>query len=284
MARTIGNPLSWIAQRMAGTATHLAHVTEEINTSDAAPPKINQITTADLRDALRKGYDDFIAMRTDVMFIVVLYPILGACLVALAFQGDLLHLLFPVLSGFALVGPFAAVGLYEMSRRREKGEPAGWSAAVDVLRSPRFGALFMLGLFHVGLFVVWLMIANLIYAATLGPDAPASMGAFLNQVLTTPAGWTLIIFGMGAGFAFAVAVLACSVVSFPLLLDRNVGLPLAIITSVRVARANPVPIAMWGLIVAVLLALGALPFLLGLILVLPILGHATWHLYRKAVG
>ena len=106
---------------------------------------------------------------------------------------------------------------------------------------------------------------------------------FLREVLTTGAGWTMILVGCGVGFLFAALVLATSVVSFPLLLDRDVGLPVAVITSMRVAAANPLPIAVWGLIVAGGLLLGSIPFFLGLIVVMPILGHATWHLYRRTV-
>ena len=117
----------------------------------------------------------------------------------------------------------------------------------------------------------------------MGPEAPVSTTAFLRDALTTGAGWAMILIGMATGFVFAMVVLAISVVSFPLLLDRNVGLPVAVVTSVRVATRNPRAICAWGLIVAVSLALGSLPAFLGLIIVLPVLGHATWHLYRLAV-
>jgi len=116
-------------------------------------------------------------------------------------------------------------------------------------------------------------------------DAPtASVPDFLRQVFMTPAGWTLIVVGNGVGFLFAVAVLAISIVSFPLLLDRDVGVLVAIRTSVRAVRRNPLIIAAWGLIVAALLVAGSLPFFVGLAVVMPVLGHATWHLYRKAVA
>ncbi len=133
------------------------------------------------------------------------------------------------------------------------------------------------------LFIVWILTAHGIYFATMGPEAPASIGSFARDVFTTGAGWALLILGCAVGFLFAALVLATSVVSFPLLLDRDVGLPAAVITSMRVAAANPVTIAVWGLIVAAGLVIGSIPFFLGLIVVMPILGHATWHLYRRAV-
>ena len=119
---------------------------------------------------------------------------------------------------------------------------------------------------------------------TLGPDLPVSAIAFARDVLTTPQGWTMIVVGIGVGFLFALLVLAISVVSFPLLLDRNVGVAPAVATSFRAVRENPGPMAAWGLIIAAGLVIGAIPLLVGLAIVLPILGHATWHLYRKVVG
>ena len=113
---------------------------------------------------------------------------------------------------------------------------------------------------------------------------PESIPQFLHDVFTTSQGWKLILYGNAAGLVFAIAALAVSVVSFPLLLDRDVGAAVAIMTSMRAIAANPVPMAAWGLIVAVLLFVGSLPFFAGLAVVMPILGHATWHLYRKVIG
>lgn len=284
MAKTIGNPLSWSAQMIGDAVSHAANAVRRVGPSATETvPEIREIGLGDLREALRLGIADFSAFRSDVIFICLLYPVMGVLLGILAIQGNLWQLLFPILSGFALVGPFAAVGLYEMSRRREEGTEANWSAVLDIISSPRFGAILVLGLFHVAIFAVWITVADLIFNLTLGPEAPASAMGFVNDVFTTGAGWAMIILGGGVGFLFAAAVLATSVVSFPILIERRVGVAMAIVTSVRVAQRNPFPIALWGLIVAVLLAVGILPFLLGLVIVLPILGHATWHLYRKAV-
>ena len=281
MPKTIGNPLSWTVAALSSAAGYATVIATPA--SSGAPPQTRRLTMQDLRTALRKGWEDLAAMRSDVIFACMLYPLMGAVLLALATQGSLTHLLFPVLSGFALVGPVAGLGLYELSRRREAGLEVGWSSMFDVLRSPRFPRIVMLALFNGVIFMAWLLLADTIHAVTLGPDRPAGLMALLNAAVSTPAGWAMIVVGSGVGFLLAAAVLAVSVVSFPLLLDRDVSLPVAVMTSVRVARENPRVIAAWGLVVALGLAAGILPFLVGLIVVLPVLGHATWHLYRAAV-
>lgn len=283
MAETIGNPLSWSVDAMRGAGKHLGAVAENLVVDDAAPPQVRRIDYDDLRFALRKGFEDFTACRSDVAFLCLLYPIIGITLAWLAFRGDLLPLIFPVISGFALIGPVAAVGLYEMSRRREQGRETTWADAFAVTGSPSFGAILVLGLVLGLIFSIWIFAANGIHAATMGAETLPSIWAFATAVLTTAGGWAMMAIGFAVGFLFAALVLAISVVSFPLLLDRPVGLPVALVTSIQVALANPGPIAAWGLIVAVGLALGSLPLFLGLIVVLPVLGHATWHLYRRAV-
>ncbi|MGQ0675608.1 MAG: DUF2189 domain-containing protein, partial [Rhodospirillales bacterium] len=252
----------------------------EADAPSAGPLAVGRIALADLTDALRRGLDDFAAYRSDVIFLCIVYPAVGLVLARAAFDYDMLPLLFPLASGFALVGPFAAIGLYEMSRRRELGHAVAWPDAIGVARSPAFGRVVVLGLLLVAVYFVWLTTAMTIYNLTLGPKPPESALAFARDVLTTPPGWAMAATGMGAGFLFALAVLSISV-AFPLLLDRDVSLRAAIGASLRAAAANPGPIAAWGLIVALALALGSLPLFLGLIVVMPVLGHATWHLYRK---
>jgi uncharacterized membrane protein len=256
-----------------------------LTTSASVPlPTVRKIGVADLRDALAKGVDDFWAMpRTNVIFISLIYPVVGLLLARLTFGYDLLPLLFPVAAGFALVGPFAAIWLYELSRRREQGLDVEWQHGLDVFYSRSLPGILALGLLLMTIFVIWVAVAQSIYVANFGYAPPTSLGAFLREVFTTSAGWSLIVVGNAVGFVFAVVALAIGVVSFPLLLDRHVGVSVAMATSVRAVAANPAVMLLWGLIVAALLLIGSLPFLFGLAIVMPILGHATWHLYRKVV-
>ncbi len=283
MVKTIGNPLTWTARALSGSAQHIGEGTGELGDKDEAPIEIRDIDMDDLRSALRAGADDFTALRTDVMFIVLIYPIVGALLAVFALNRDMIPLLFPMIAGFALLGPVAAIGLYEMSRRREKGMDAGWGNAFAVIGSPSFIPMAVLGVYLALIFSAWMFAAYALYGATLGPEPPASIGAFIGDVFGTSAGWVMIVAGMAIGFVFAAIVLAISFISFPLLIDRQVGLPRAITTSVQIARQNPRTVAAWGLIVAVSLAVGIGTLFVGLIFVLPVLGHATWHLYRRAV-
>jgi uncharacterized membrane protein len=279
----IRNPIEWSYDQIRLTASAVGSAGRGVRGA-AAAPAVRRIAIADLRDALARGVDDFAAYRGDVVFICVIYPIVGLLLARLVVGYDVLPLLFPIASGFALLGPVAAVGLYEISRRREAGEGVSWADAFGVVLSPSYGAIALLGLLLLAIFLLWLGVAWAIYGLTLGPEQPASVAAFLRDVLTTPAGWALIVIGNGTGFLFAVLVLAISVVSFPLLLDREVGLVAAVQTSIRAVAANPGTMAIWGLIVAGGLVLGSLPAFLGLVIVMPVLGHATWHLYRKLVA
>ena len=283
----IRNPIEWgwdqitLATLTVGSLGRSLGGSEE--SRNAPLPEVCRIKTADLREVLFKGLNDFGAYRTDVIFLCLIYPLVGISLAWLTFGNESLPLLFPLASGFALVGPVAAVGLYEMSRRREQGIPTTWADAFGAIRSPGFGAILVLGLALLGIFLLWLLAANVIYDVTLGPEPPVSIAAFARDVFTTSAGWAMIVVGVGVGFLFALLVLAISVVSFPLLLDRDVGLRTAVLTSISAVTANPGPMAVWGLIVAGGLVIGSIPAFLGLIIVMPVLGHATWHLYRKVV-
>ena len=308
---TIRNPIEWGGSQLVGTARALNAVGHSLHhvqdTIHSPAPTIRRIRTSDIVDAVRKGFDDFQQYRSDVVLLCVIYAVVGLVLARFAFGTDLLPLLFPMASGFAIIGPFAALALYEMSRMREQGVEVSWTNAFDVLKAPAIGSIMILGAALVALFLLWIFAAWIIYAYTLHVDVggifakvdngtrlifvpgtqdsmtPTSVGDFLHQVFRTSGGQAMIVIGVGVGFLFALAAMMISVVSFPLLLDQDTGLDTAVSTSVKAVLANPGPMAVWGLTVAGLLLLGSLPAFIGLVVVVPVLGHATWHLYRKLV-
>src|SRR5271169_6213430 len=249
----------------------------------AAPPQVRQIGPHDCFSALREGVDDFLAMPTYPAFVGLFYAVAGIALVAMSSFTSALQLVFPLAAGFALIGPFVAIGLYEMSRRRERGLAVASTDALTVLRSPALPSILAFGLLLFAVFAAWIFAAELIYVWLYGPNPPAGAIPFLQDVLSTGRGWTLIVLGVLVGFCFAALALGISVVSFPLMLDRDLGLVPALEASLRVTRANPLAVACWGLIVAVALILGSLPVFFGLAVVMPVLGHATWRLYRRAI-
>jgi len=284
---TIRNPMLWGLDRLRPvTADALVRAHERLSTApliETTPPAVRRIDLHDVRESLRLGAADFMAGRTDVIMLCLIYPIIGLLLGRFGLGHQILPLLFPLAAGFALVGPLAGVGLNEMSRQREIGQTVTWRAAFGVLYAPSLGGIVGLGLLLTGVFLAWLAAASLIWWVTLGGVPPESVNDFATQVFATPAGWAMIALGVSVGFVFAAIVLSITVVSFPLMLDRSISLRAAIATSLRAVSRNPGAMAAWGAIVAGALVLGTLPFLIGLAVVLPILGHATWHLYRRLV-
>src|ERR1700737_1730845 len=158
---------------------------------------VRKIAISDLSDALRLGWEDFKAIPTHAVVLCVIYPVLGIVLFRLVLGYSVLPLLFPLAAGFTLLGPLAALGLYELSRRRERGEEAAAWHALHVLRAPSFGAMVGLGTLLLALFVIWIAAADAIYIATFGHAPAASIPDFSARVLSTPEGWSLIIFGCG---------------------------------------------------------------------------------------
>ncbi|WP_458096063.1 DUF2189 domain-containing protein [Roseomonas sp. WA12] len=250
----------------------------------AAEPALRRIGTGDVWAALREGWEDFLAHPTQLVFLAIIYPVIGLVAAQAAANDALMPLMWPLISGFALVGPIAALGIYELSRRREQNLPTRWTDAFGVLRSSNLGAIILLGIMLLAIFVAWLFTAQAIYDSIFQGARPASVQDFAQQLFRTEQGHRLIWVGNAVGLLFAIPVLALSVLSFPLLLDRPVGPVVALRTSVRAVAMNPVPMGLWGLIVAALLFLGSLPLFVGLAVVLPLLGHGTWRLYRKAVA
>jgi uncharacterized membrane protein len=281
---TIRTPPAWGADILAQAYQSATTVAPDDAKPRSGSFEVRRIDFNDLRWALARGWEDFAAARTDLVFLCVVYPLVGLVLARAASGYGMLPLVFPLASGFALIGPLAAVGLNEMSRRREMGQRISVMEAFAVFRSPALGGILLLGAIMVGMLLSWLVLSNTFYNMTLGPQPPESLSAFVSDVLYTRAGHALILTGTGVGFLFAVIALAIGCVSFPLLLDRNVSLETAVRTSILVVLRNPLTMAAWGGIVVAGLVIGSIPLLLGLVVVMPVLGHGTWHLYRRAVG
>lgn len=244
--------------------------------------EVRRIGSGEIRESLAQGWDDFLARRGDLIFIGILYPLIGLAAAFFFLGGNLLHLFFPVAAGISLLGPVAAIGFYELARRREDGLESDWSHFLDVRKRPAWESIMGVAGLLLVIFFLWIAVAGILYTALLGA-APETVGELLARVFGTAEGWALIVIGNLVGLAFAALVLTISVVSMPMLVDCDVDARTAIATSVRAVRANKWAMARWGAVVAALLVLGSIPAFLGLAVVLPVLGYATWHLYAHAV-
>jgi uncharacterized membrane protein len=244
---------------------------------------VRKIDLHDLRAALAQGWADYLAKRGDLVFIGFIYAVVVWLAAIYTLRASVLPLLFPLAAGSILLGPAVAGGFYELARRRELGLDARWWHFFDVVRCPAAPSLLTLASILALLFALWIAAAWCTFSITMGPQIFASATAFLHAVLTTREGWEMIIVGNLVGLGFAILTLAISIISFPMLVDKPVGWEVAVRTSLRLAWENPVTVAVWGLIVLGLLVLGSLPALLGLAVILPVLGYATWHLYTRAV-
>jgi uncharacterized membrane protein len=288
MANTnhVENPLEFAVEKMAWAFRDLGRtlVPHPERHAGQAIPQIRRIGLTDLREALRAGVSDMAAFRDDVLFIAIIYPVAGLLLARLAFNYQLLPMLFPLASGFAILGPVAATGLYEMSRRREEGRHVTWMDSFGAFASPAIGSIIGMGVILLALFGLWLGAAYQIGLATLGPEPAPTLRAFTHDVFWSEASPALIVGGIAAGFVFAAIAFVLSVVSVPLLLDRDVGLRIAIGASIKAVWTNLGTMVVWAAIIAGALALGSIPALVGLIFVVPVLGHASWHLYRRIVA
>lgn len=246
--------------------------------------EVRKIGTADLQWALAEGWRDFTAKRGDLIVVGLLYPLICLIAVVVTVNEPLLPFLFPLIAGLSIAGPAAASGFYELARRREAKLEASWWHFLDPLRGRSRMPIAMLTAGLGGLFIGWLIAAYAVYAATLGRTGPLKIGDLFGRVFSTPEGIEMIVVGNLIGFAFAVVTIVLSLVSFPMVVDKPVDAATAIRTSWRAAMANPGAVAGWGLRIAALLALGLLPFAIGLAVVLPWLGYATWHLYTRLVA
>jgi uncharacterized membrane protein len=270
----------------------MAGSTPRASTKKGIP--VRRITNADLSASLRDGWDDFMEMRGDILFLAILYPIIGIAAAVATVGSPLLPLFVPIAAGVGLLGPVAAVGFYEMARRREMGLHSNWSHFLDVRKRPSFDEIAAVsGLLFV-IFALWLLAAAALYVLLWGVWHPPwlssfvwydphSLSEFIAKLFTTTRGWALILIGGAVGLLFATAVLAVSVVSMPMLVDCDVGAAPAVKTSIRASQENGPVMVRWGAIVAALLIAGSIPFFIGLAVVLPWLGYSTWHLYTRLV-
>jgi uncharacterized membrane protein len=238
---------------------------------------VRPVDYADLRWALDQGWADFKAKRGDLIILPIIYPIAGFLLAFFVFNADLFALIFPVIGGFALLGPIAAAGFYELARRREAGEDAGWQHFLDPMMGRSQVPLVTLAVVLAAIFLAWLLAAQAIYGATLGQLAPANTDQFLAALFTSQ-GLSMIIIGNLVGAIFATLALAVGAFSFPMVVDCGASASTALRTSLAAFRASPMTMIQWGVIVAVIMGLAALPLLIGLVVALPWLGYATWHL------
>lgn len=284
MVKTIGNPASVGARGLAGGGSWLREAVEHLRSDMDIHPRVHAFGLEEIRAALRLGGQDMMRFRSDVIALVFVYPLVGIILASMAFQNASMPMIFPMVAGFVLLGPVAAIGMYELSRRHENGEATSWVKVISGLRPAQIGPVLALGGYLLMLYLLWMATAMGIYNATLGPEAPVGVTAFVRDILTTHEGWSMVWMGWGIGAIFAMVVLTTTIVAFPMLMHRPVGLPIAVTTSMKVASKNPFAVTVWGLVVAGMLFVAAIPLFLGLVIVLPWLGHATWHLYRMAVS
>ena len=226
---------------------------------------MRQITWSDLLHSLKAGYEDFLDVPTHVVLVALIYAVVCIFLITGTFHYPMLPLAFPITAGLAFVAPAAAISLYELSRCREAKLNHSLAHALKIVHSPSLGAIIVFGLLLAAICLTWLWIANACYTALFHTEG------------------SLVVIETALGCVFAGLLFTISVIALPLLLDRDVGMAVALLASIRVVAANPAMMARWGLIVMVMLVIGAMPFFVCWSVVVPVLGHASWHLYRRAI-
>lgn len=260
--------------------------------SDAAVPvpvtrarkhPVNTITISDVLRSLRDGLRDMQRAPVYGMFFGLLYAGFGWLLVYLMIGLDFGSYVYPMVTGFALVAPFAGAAFYEISRRLEKGEPLSWGAVFGCIFGRGGKAVGIMAIVTTFSYIIWLDIAAALYVMFFSMKPPR-FDALLEAILTTPKGFVFFVVGNGIGAVLALIVFSIMVVSLPMVFDRDVDFVTAMITSVKSVLANPKPMLLWCAIIGVLLGLSLVSVFAGLIVTLPLLGHATWHLYRRTVA
>jgi uncharacterized membrane protein len=251
--------------------------------SGKVDPVVRRVTAADIAEALSQGLRDFQAMPLYGLAFGALYAAGGIAILLCLTAFGMVYLAYPLAAGFAMIGPFVATGLYEVSRRREARLPVSFAAIWAIVRTrSEIGWMAFVTLF---VFVIWMYQVRLLIALLLGLNASfSSLQAFITVVLTTNEGLLFLVIGNAVGAALSLILFSLTVVSFPLLLDRDVDFVTAMITSVRAVVTSPLPMIGWAALIVVLLAVSAVPYFLGLLVTLPVLGHTTWHLYRRIIA
>jgi uncharacterized membrane protein len=251
--------------------------------SGRSDPVVRRITTADIAEALTQGLRDFQAQPLFGLAFGLIYVLGGISIVLCVTAFGMVYLAYPLAAGFALIGPFVAIGLYEVSRRRELGQPISFGAIWRTVTSR--GEIAWMAFVTVFFFVIWMYQVRLLIALLLGLNASfSSFKEFMTVLLTTNEGLLFLAIGNLDGAALSLILFSLTVVSFPLLLERDVDFVTAMITSVRAVVTSPGPMIGWAAVITVLLIVSALPYFLGLLVTVPVLGHATWHLYRRIVA
>ncbi|MEX0306324.1 MAG: DUF2189 domain-containing protein [Ruegeria sp.] len=253
-------------------------------TPQQAMPEVNRLTAEDITASLRAGFSDFLARPVMSGFFGLFYAVFGILFVwCLVWLGKI-WMIIPAAVGFPLVAPFAAAGLYEMSRRLQAGESFGWSEILSVMANQRKREMGWMAFVTLFIFWVWTYQIRLWLALTLQNASFSDFEGFLNTVFFTSQGWTFLAIGTCVGAFLSAVLFSVTVVSMPMLLDRETNFVSAMLTSVRVVAENPVVMLSWAAIISVTMLLSLAPAFLGLIFTLPILGHTTWHLYQRAVA
>ncbi len=230
--------------------------------------------------ALRGGWRDFRTAPAFGLFFSGFYVLGGLVMAAVTFAAGQEWWLIPVIVGFPLIAPFAATGLYEVSRRIEAGMPLVWREVLGTVFAQKDRQMPSMAMVILLMFMFWVFVAHTTFAMFMGVSALTNVTSSPEIVFSGRGLW-MLLFGTLIGGVFAACLFAFTVVGLPLILDREVDFITAIITSIRAVALNPAVMAVWGLLIALLLFFGILPLFLGLFITLPILGHASWHMYRQ---
>ena len=248
----------------------------------SARPEVRRLARDDLAEALALGWKDFCRAPAFGLFFGGLYMVGGWAIAGLALFSRLYYLAYPLATGFALLGPFVAAGLYEVSRRLERGEPLGWRAVLGAVRKGGTRDLGWMALVTLFAFIIWVDFALFLYLVFYGLHMPAWQD-FLLGLFTTLDGFAFFVVGNLCGAAIAFFIFCITMVSCPLLLDRDIDFVTAMLTSLRAVGANRAQMVSWAGMIAMMMCAALLTGLLALLVVLPLLGHATWHVYRRIV-